>query len=335
GGLMPVDGKFRMTCNAINIGALREPTPDIKVTCDLSAQSRKSTTIPASALVPEFRMEAGTMTSETDSYTQKRIFLYSPKGGASAPKDVHPDGNLAEPVRNDNNGLERNPRDGLVTLIAIIDGEEAFTDTNGNGTYDSGEPFVDSAEPWVDADDNDKHDTGEEFVDLNANGIWDPGNGQWDAKTKIMAIYKLLWTGPLHSSPETSRISAVTTTIFDSGQAEIKAYALDANMNPVAAFQENSDYLEWTLGSSGDASSNDSTTPPMSNAYGLSFDKAANSERKRWKILPQSFTPKPYAFTVEDGYPKDTDPATNFKLSVKVFVTPGQSCGDYYLAQLT
>jgi hypothetical protein len=335
GGLTPVDGKLRLTCDAVNIGALRVPVPDIKVTCNLTAQARNGTAIPSSALEPAFRSEAGAVTIETDSYTQQRIFLYSPKSGASAPKDVPPDPAVAEPVRNDNTGLERNPRDGLATIIAIVDGEEAFTDVNGNGEYDQGEPFVDAAEPWVDANDNDKHDPGEEFIDLNGNNTWDAGNGQWDAKTKIMAMFKILWTGALHSSPETSRLGAVTTNIFDSGKLEIRAYALDANMNPIAAFQQNSDYLEWTLSSSGDALSNDATTPALSNAYGFQFDTAANSERKRWKILPNSFEPPDYTFTVEDGYPGDQDPATNFKVSAKVFATPGQSGGGYYLTQLT
>lgn len=334
-GQGPVDGKLRLTCDAINIGALRVPVPDIKVTCNLTAQTRTGSAIPSAALSPEFRTEAGAVTIETDSYTGERVYLYSPKSGPSAPKDVPPDPAVAEPVRNDNTGLERNPRDGLATIIAIVDGEEAFTDVNGNGEYDQGEPFIDAAEPWVDANDNDKHDPGEEFIDLNGNNTWDAGNGQWDATTKIFAIYKILWTGALHSSPETSRLGAVTTNIFDSGKAEIRAYVLDANMNPVAAFQENSDYLEWTLSSSGDALSNDPTTPALSAAYGFQFDTAANSERKRWKILPNSFEAPQYTFTVEDGYPGDTDPATNFKVSARVYSTPGQSGGGYYLTQLS
>ncbi len=335
GGQTPVDGKLRLTCDAVNIGALRVPVPDIKVTCNLTAQARNGTAIPSSALVPEFRSEAGAVSIETDSYTQQQVFFYSPKTGPSAPVDVKPDPSIAEPSRLDNTGLERNPRDGLATIIAIVDGEEAFTDTNGNGQYDQGEPFVDAAEPWVDANDNDKHDNGEDFVDLNNNGSWDAGNAVWDAKAKIFAIYKILWTGALHSSPETSRLSAVTTNIFDKGKAEIRAYALDANMNPIAAFQENSDYLEWTLSSSGDALSNDPTTPALSQAYGFDFDTAANSERKRWKILPNSFKAPRYTFTVEDGYPGDTDPATNFKVSATVYSTPGQSGNGYYLTQLT
>lgn len=333
GGNKPVDGTFRITCDAVNIGAFREPVPDIRVTCNVTAQSRTGDLIEAAAMGLDFRTEAGSI-SPADDGNGKTIFIYSPQGGTSAPKDVPPDGSLGEPVRNDNNGLERNPRDGLVTIIAIVSGEEAFTDTNGNGKYDDGEPFVDAAEPFVDANDNDKWDSDEVFIDTNGNGLWDPGNGTWDGNTKIMAIYKILWTGALHSSPETSRISTLSPNIFDSGKAEMKAYLLDANMNPVAAFPDNSDQMQWTLASSGDAISNDLTYVSLSNAYGLSFDKAANSERKRWKILPNSFTPPTFSFTVEDGYPKDTEPATNYSVSVQASLTPGPSGDGSFLLQL-
>lgn len=97
--------------------------------------------------------------------------------------------------------------------------QETFTDTNGNGRYDFGEPFVDrpngvfdpgesftdrgngrwdSAEPFTDANGNGVFNSGEAFTDLNRNGVWDPaepkvvnssgvitsftdrGNGVWD-----------------------------------------------------------------------------------------------------------------------------------------------------------
>jgi hypothetical protein len=320
-----VDGTFRITCDAVNIGALREPVPEIKVRCHVTAQTRKGETLPAAALAPEFRTEAGTITPAEDELTGERIFLYGAKGGASAPKDVPPDAALNEPSHADENGRTRNPRDGLATLIAVTLGEEAFSDTNGNGQYDQGESFVDAAEPFVDADDNDRWDAGEPFVDSNGNDQWDPANGHWDEKIQIMALYKLLWTGPLHASNKTSRIERLgNAAILDAGKLELEAHVLDANLNPIAAFAESKDYLEWTISSNGDAQTSDATDPPLSNTLGFSFDKAANTERQRWLIVSNSFAPKPFRLTVEDGSPADgeTNPQ-GFTVSAAIYASPG------------
>jgi len=340
GTMMPVAGKFRLTCNAVNIGALRQPTPDIKVTCNLSAQSRTGTTIPATALKPTFITEAGGLTQKDDYYTGKRIYLYSPKSGASAPVDVDPKQSLGEPSYFDKNGKKRNPRDGLATLVAVVDGEEPFTDTNGNGKRDQGEPFTDVAEPFADIDDDDKWGPKEKYIDANGNGKWDKANGKWDSKTKIMAIYKILWTGALDTGSKTGRITSNTgsNVIADSSKIELTAYLLDANMNPVAAYGPNSDYLEWTLSAgSSDAISNDSTTPALKNAIGFTFNQSASTERKRWLITSNSFTPPTFKYTIEDGYPADgTTSALSYSLTATVYASPGPIEGSgYYLSQVT
>jgi hypothetical protein len=334
---LPVDGTFRMSCNAVNIGALRSPLPNVEVSCELRAQTRGGTTIPASVFDPTFLAEAGTMLSRTDDAMGKKIVAYSPKGGASTPKDVDPDPSLNEPSYLDKNGGTRNPRDGLATLVAIVDGEEQFTDSNGNGRYDQGEPFTDAAEPFVDSNDNDQWDPDEAYVDVNGNGKWDQANGVWDAKTKIMAVYKLLWTGKLDSSRDKSRInsSGASTTIPDKGKLTLTGYVLDANLNPLAGFSENQDTVEWTLSSGGDATSNDQTSQTMANALGFEFDTTANTERKRWRIRANSFTAPSYAFTVEDGYPADEAPQTNFSVSLKTYASPGPAEGGSYVAPIS
>lgn len=99
--------------------------------------------------------------------------------------------------------LTFNPRDNLVTLIAYARGAETFTDLNGNGTHDDGEPFVDTTEPFVDANDNGTWDPGEAFVDTNGNGRWDGKNGTFDSDTWIWAQERILWTG-IPNVPSTS-----------------------------------------------------------------------------------------------------------------------------------
>jgi hypothetical protein len=332
GKQMPVDGKFRLTCDAVNIGALREPIPEIQVTCTVSAQTRGGQQLKASALSPQFLTEAGSF-SPKDDWNGERVFIYSPKGGGSTPKDVAAEATLGEPSYLDKNGRERNPRDGLVTLIAIVDGEEDFQDLNGNGKYDSGEPFYDSAEPFVDINDNDQWDPDERYLDANGNNRWDAANGKWDGATKIAAIYKLLWTGPLDSSPKTSRIERLSNDIKQGGKLELTAHLLDANMNPVAAFAKNSDNIEWTLSTSGDATTKDALSAPLDNALGFSFDKTATSERKRWKLVSNSWSPPRYKLTVEDGDATDTSPPASYSVTATAHATAGPSGDGSFLAQ--
>lgn len=90
---------------------------------------------------------------------------------------------------------ENNPRDNLVTMIAVTSGEEGFTDSNNNGQYDQGEVFDDLTEPFVDSNDNGTWDPDERFIDINGNQTWDGKNDRWDANTLIWVEEKILWTG--------------------------------------------------------------------------------------------------------------------------------------------
>jgi len=102
-----------------------------------------------------------------------------------------------DPIRRDsaNARLTNNPRDGLVTMIAVTSGEEGFTDANNNGQWDQGEDFDDLTEPFVDSNDNGTWDPDEKFIDINGNRTWDGKNGQWDSNTLIWVQERLLWTG--------------------------------------------------------------------------------------------------------------------------------------------
>ena len=77
------------------------------------------------------------------------------------------------------------PPDGIVRVLASTRGEEPFTDSNGNGVYDTGEAFQDVAEPFIDVNGNGQYDPNnpyERFVDVNHNGLWDAaqGAGTWN-----------------------------------------------------------------------------------------------------------------------------------------------------------
>ncbi len=140
---------------------------------------------------------------------------YSPAG--EPPCDVDPDQTRSEPFllfgsgecsplqnncpRRSQSECSRNPRDGLVTIVAITTGEEAFNDFNNNGEYDAGEPFWDLGEPFLDVNDNNTFEEGENFRDLaneqepQGNAQYDGPNGVWDANTTIWTSTNLLLSG--------------------------------------------------------------------------------------------------------------------------------------------
>src|SRR6218665_515449 len=114
-------------------------------------------------------------------------------------RQVVKDGRLVTPTNN--------PRDNLVSMIAITSGEEAFDDLNNNGVYDEGEPFTDLTEPFVDNNDNGTWDKGERYVDANANGTWDGKNGKFDPIGLIWVQERILWTSWPHARDADAALS--------------------------------------------------------------------------------------------------------------------------------
>jgi hypothetical protein len=119
--------------------------------------------------------------------------------GSGLPFDVDPDTTALEP--SELHALDgcgprtHNPRDGVVTMVALADGEEAFWDVDGNGSMDAGEPFVDLGEPFVDQDDNGQWDAGEWYLDVDHDSAYTPANGRWDAQKKLWTQTVVVYTG--------------------------------------------------------------------------------------------------------------------------------------------
>ena len=90
---------------------------------------------------------------------------------------------------------EFNPRDGLVTVIAVFNGEEPFTDVGGTGSWVPGDPWVDMPQPFVDSNDNSAWDPGELCVGgAGPSGCALP-NHQWDGNNAVWVEARLLFTG--------------------------------------------------------------------------------------------------------------------------------------------
>lgn len=91
--------------------------------------------------------------------------------------------------------IRMNPRDNLVSMIAVTSGEETFSDLNNNGLWDNGEPFEDLTEPFVDSNDDGTWNDGERYIDVNGDKVWNGKNMRYDANTLIWRQERLLWTG--------------------------------------------------------------------------------------------------------------------------------------------
>jgi len=65
-------------------------------------------------------------------------------------------------------------RDGVATILATAIGEESFTDSNGNGYYDSGEPYTSLGEPYRDDNHFGAYDPANDdyFLDFDHNGCY-------------------------------------------------------------------------------------------------------------------------------------------------------------------
>lgn len=204
---------FSVVCSPRNVPALAETDcaislVDAPFTCEAILKDRFANVLGRSTQVI-FESEAGAVGQVTSTPA------YDPAGtvqdglglavqtfqtlGNGLPFDVEPNTTLAEPgVLHGLDGCgarTHNPRDGVVTILAIADGEEAFFDVDGDGTFEVGEPFVDLGEPFVDQDDDGVWTPGEWFLDLDGNGTWTGPNGTWDPDTKLWTQTFVVYTG--------------------------------------------------------------------------------------------------------------------------------------------
>lgn len=82
------------------------------------------------------------------------------------------------------------PADGRVSILATAIGEESFTDTDGNGVFNSGgadaTTYTDLGEPWLDLNENGVYNAGEPFYDFfngtngGTAGVRDGPNGKFN-----------------------------------------------------------------------------------------------------------------------------------------------------------
>jgi hypothetical protein len=293
-----------MNCGFVNVGVVSDCKSSYtasKVDCSVALADRFNNVVGVSTLVQYFS-EGGT--AGPPGYTPQYDPKKDPTGQADlgiATSYVRTDGQLPVDVPPfagefslqyaDGCGERiHNPRDGLVTVISMANGEEGFVDLNGNGVYDPGEPYIDMGEPYIDANDNGRWDLGEFFVDYNRNGSYDGPNGTWDINTVIWVETRMLFSGPAVSvfDPATSLIAgsqfytagnlpepntalpfSVKAATPGPGTSQFYSVAFsDGNFNPL-----NPDTV-YTIGTRGSvAAARYSVTPISRSPLGLSFSQ--------------------------------------------------------------
>src|SRR5262249_4162615 len=160
-------------------------------------------------------------------------------GNGNTPMDVAPLGPTAqypwargqEPSYT-NGSLTLNPRDQLVTILAMTRGEEAFEDANHDGVFTAGEAFVDQGEPFVDADDNGGYEAAPAtglceilLGGLNPDCSTSHGpNGVWDADTIIWKPTWVVFTGAGFPTATPNDLVA-PTRVFDNGTTDCAEYS--------------------------------------------------------------------------------------------------------------
>ncbi len=251
---------FTLRCDRVNQPAFAAVTPPLPLTvsCQVGLSDRYLNPIGTGTQV-RLNSEAGVVPNNVSTtpfmpngtneglgqFTFNTILNFPPLDVAPFPADPaqYPMARAAEPSIPGT--VTRNPRDGLVTIIAYLQGEEDFKDDNSNGVRDSNEQFIDQGEPFVDANDNNAWDTGETFVDTPpsdggvANGQWDGPNGTWDSNAQIWTEYRLLYTGV--SNGPASMLTFLSTrsgggsygTLLNNTTRLMSVFVPDANLNRV------------------------------------------------------------------------------------------------------
>lgn len=217
---------FQISCSRVNIGAYVSPTPPRvdTATCRIFLNDRYGNPVGTGTSV-NLKSEAGTVPNSVPTKAYDSMgnnadegvgtFMFSTAGNWPA-LDVDPLPALPGqyPIARDpepfqtSGALVRNPRDGLVTMMAYLRGEEWFSDDNTNGVRDNNEAFIDQGEAFVDRDDNGVRNNGETFIDdAPANGSWDGPNGVWDADTTISTEIRMMYSDRPASGLPTTEVT--------------------------------------------------------------------------------------------------------------------------------
>ncbi|HEY3785457.1 MAG TPA: hypothetical protein VGL55_09265 [Steroidobacteraceae bacterium] len=128
-----------------------------------------------------------------------------------------------------------------VTILATVIGEESFNDVNGNGYYDSGEPFSDLGEPYRDDNESNAYNLGEYFLDFNRDGVRNGPSGKFVGITCTGSTPGSKCTSSTLAIGATARIimsDGVPVNVQPASNTSLGALAAGATGNYAFLFQD-------------------------------------------------------------------------------------------------
>jgi hypothetical protein len=287
---------FSAQCDSVNVSVFGNPNRgNMRIKCVAHVKDIQGNPV-ENAEVKAVGESGCTMNLMPDEEDGPGIYVFS-LNPACDPIDVGP--LPLEPKHQAQDAKIHNPRDGLLTLLFYVQGEEGYVDRNGNGQYDEDESFAgfDLSEPCLDADDDnnadDVHcDPGETIPGtLGTNNKWDKSNGVWDENTTIWTTTRILFTGGPDSN--TTKFSPTGVSINNGSSQQLTLSLMDINHNPLAANSDR-DNLSFEVTN---ADLDNSTVRLIRNTLGVEFTSTGNVDQ-------QSFTRnRSYTFTLSDSDP--------------------------------
>lgn len=249
-GAKPTNRGFTLQCPNATLSTYTSALPPLDLTtmCTITVVDRNNNAVGLSTDI-SLRSEAGTISqsAQTPEFTAamsanegratvafRTVGDFPAAAVAPLPANAaqYPYPRAAEPQRAD--GLVvRNPRDGLVVIIAWTRGEEWFSDLDGNGVQNGNEPFVDQGEPFIDANDNDIFDGTDTTFNVDGDGVYTPPNGVWDANTFVWTKTYVLYTD--RSAASQATFSPSTFNVPLGGMQTVQVWMPDLNLNRVEA----------------------------------------------------------------------------------------------------
>lgn len=253
-GARPSASHFSFLCDRLNLPVYTTPQQSEQMVCHVALGDRFGNRIGIPTVVT-FHTEAGTIgasvqTARFDPSNPMTegtadVTFTSNMAGGYTPADVEPlPGEPSRVQMVNGQQLVLNPRDHLVTMIAITQGEEAFFDANNNGAYDPGELFVDMPDPFIDANDDDSFDavrdggpSEQRFCSTQNPTVCGPffslGNGQWDSNATLWVATHVVFSGL--ATPTNVDLAGVAHTpsgcLAPGGTETVPIYAVDDFLN--------------------------------------------------------------------------------------------------------
>lgn len=261
-GAKPSARNFHFSCSKLNLPVYVLVDRNIAMECTVRLADRNGQRIGVPTRVV-FATETGAITasgltqgygaaSEQDVGTLK-VQFNSATAVTTGPADVAPfSGNgVVEPQLAAANGIVRNPRDQLVTIIAFTRGEEEFFDGNNDGDFTPNvDTFVDLSDPFVDENDDgicdsvstngrfenrfggSAADGGSTDAGRNACPGWSAGNGQFDRNGVIWTQTEVAFTG---AAERFSFVDPMTTFLPTVGGETWTGWTFYSQNNPQAS----------------------------------------------------------------------------------------------------